>query len=176
MRVMELPDDYRLEAIWMYYGQMQESLLAVRKLALDGTQSLASFAGHTMTELENELFKMRQELDLEVSMALLAACEAIVRVDFKRRVNNRPKHPLTTQFRALFSAKENRVPFDDILDAWKSQSGAAQATGRLKQAVKYRDWLAHGRYWAQKSGIVNPSPEDILDRIQQFFEKHTDIF
>ena len=39
---------------------------------------------------------------------------------------------------------------------------AYQAAVLSNQLVKYRHWLAHGRYWTQKSGI-RPTPEQAWD-------------
>ena len=54
-------------------------------------------------------------------------------------------------FRQLRKATDDRVGVQDILDSWKSERPSYKNfCGQLKEVLKYRHWLAHGRYWVPK--------------------------
>ncbi len=52
-------------------------------------------------------------------------------------------------FQDIFEDKAFRVNLEeDILDNWKAHKPAGvDEIGQLKQILRFRDWLAHGRYW-----------------------------
>lgn len=42
---------------------------------------------------------------------------------------------------------------DDILQRWREHSDVTpRLVGDIRNAFRYRDWLAHGRYWVAKLG------------------------
>ena len=83
------------------------------------------------------------------ALTLLAAIEASFRVDYLQRNYLSKKDDLSRAFRALYKEKQQRVSLsDDILQAWLDHSDVTRAlVGNIRAAFKYRDWLAHGRYW-----------------------------
>ena len=109
----------------------------------------------------NEFFN---ELDYLTMLDLLAATEAVIRVDFLHRVYNRKKDDLSRQFRQIYQQKGNMVSLDpDILDIWKEFDPAAKRkVSDFKSALNLRHWLAHGRYWTPKLG-KDYSPNDVYD-------------
>jgi hypothetical protein len=94
------------------------------------------------------------ELDLTHSLVLLAAIEALFRVDFERRCSLRLKDDLSRTFRDWKRSRGNRIRFEeDLLEAWKKQGGlSSNLVSDIRGAMKLRHWLAHGRYWTLKSG------------------------
>jgi hypothetical protein len=64
------------------------------------------------------------------------------------------KDGLSRAFRAICKRKPDYVSLEkDIFDTWSSYaSGAHPLIGELRSAFKFRNWLAHGRYWTPKLG------------------------
>ena len=63
-----------------------------------------------------------------------------------------------------------KIKFDsEILETWVSQrSGCKKAIGDFRGAWKYRNWLAHGRYWEYNTRYYPPA---VLRIIQEMFAK-----
>ncbi len=109
---------------------------------------------------------MRRELDLEVELALCAAFEAFLHRDYRERVRLRSKGPVSAALRAVHKELGTKAGLEKLLDCWKAGLGVpARAISELKQVMKYRNWLAHGRYGEQKSGLVAPSVDMLRNRI-----------
>jgi hypothetical protein len=96
-----------------------------------------------------------------VAFALFASLEAVLRDDYHRRVRERLKDPVSRCFRALHRNLAGRVPLDHILAIWKKETGKSEVIGNFRQLAQLRDWLAHGRYWVQKSGLPSPDPGQV---------------
>ena len=94
------------------------------------------------------------ETSAAFAMSLLAAIEAAFRVDYRKRILRRRRDALSREFRSLYQLKQERVSFtDDILEAWKAQSNVSNPLiGDIRSAFRYRNWLAHGRYWRPNLG------------------------
>lgn len=114
----------------------------------------ARFALLAPSEIDRNLADRLDELDLSQSLVVLAAIEAMFRVDFEKRVNERKRDPLSRAFRKISQARGKRVSFDeDILETWKASGMIASATvSEIRGAMNLRHWLAHGRYWSAKLG------------------------
>lgn len=114
------------------------------------------FPGYTMNEVRAEMEGLLSEHDRRSALALLAALEASFRIDYLQRRYRREKDPLSRSLRAIFGRKEERASLEeDILGAWKDYSNIPSArviVQELRGALKYRHWLAHGRYWVPKLG------------------------
>lgn len=152
----------------------RRSLLALELLWREvsrGTRAIPdSVVVHpTQRESDGVMSEMRDELDREVTMALLASFEALFRTDFLDRVRGRLKDPASRDLRALHRGKGDRPDMDSILDVWKSHSSRPQRISRLKQYFDRRHWLAHGRYYVHKSGR-QPSPQDVREVGRQVLE------
>ena len=107
------------------------------------------FPGYNSDTIRKEMQARLDEHDLVVSMTVLSALEAAFRIDYSIRCQRRMKDRLSRGFRSLHVAKGLRVSFKaDILSVWARNSdiGAAKIE-ELRNAVDYRNWLAHGRYW-----------------------------
>lgn len=150
----------------VYY---RDSLVALRMLRacptdapiLEGT----GFVGLTPSEFEARISEMRRELDDQVEMSLCAAYEAQLRTDYLARSALKTKDKASIELRRLFRAHGESVELDQILEGWKKViGGLSKAIGEFRQVVKFRHWLAHGKYWNQKSGLTNPTPEEVYRR------------
>lgn len=95
-----------------------------------------------------------RELNEVVSLTMIAAAEAKLRLDFEQRVSKRRKDKISREFREIRRRRGTRVRLDeDILEAWAVAGGVGKSTiGNFRRLLNLRDWLAHGRYWAPKIG------------------------
>ncbi len=123
------------------------------------------FLGETYDKIE----RYRDELEKQAILLLTASFEAIFRVDLRLRTWRRRKarEPHTESLRNRFAGRDvlKDVPFEDILDAWKKVlGGGVKVIGNFKQVINYRHWLAHGRYWKQKSGLTEIGVYDVSER------------
>lgn len=153
-RFVSVVDDWtQPEEIWDYYERSIEALVALKSALDSGTASSGTslFSGMTLHEADGCLREMRSELDRQVSFALVASFEAILRVDFWGRVHGRFKVGPGAEFIALAREYEERVRIRDILDIWNKHSTPAGRAGSFKEVLKIRDWLGHGRYWVPKT-------------------------
>jgi len=112
------------------------------------------FAGYKPDEISDELGDRMTELDRNSAMSLLAAIEAVFRVDYLQRCYQKKKDAVSRQFREIYKAKEIHASLeDDIFEVWKNNStGSTKLIGDLRGAFKFRHWMAHGRYWTPKLG------------------------
>ncbi len=87
-----------------------------------------------------------------VCFGLISATEALLRSDFYKKVYNKEKSELAKIFRDIYKEKENRVSLEsDIIENWKICTGKSDFS-KFLISLKYRHWLAHGRYWTPKYG------------------------
>ncbi len=88
------------------------------------------------------------------AMTLLAAIEASCRVDDLQRNYGKKRDNPSRTFHPLYKKRHQRVSLlDDLLQAGFHHSDAIAAlVGDIRAAFKYRNWLAHGRYWVPKPG------------------------
>ena len=89
-----------------------------------------------------------------VSMSILSNVEAVFRIDYVIRIKKRLKDPISRKFRELFRNKGEKVGLESgILTIWREKY--PEFKGIISDfigALKYRHWLAHGRYWSPKLG------------------------
>ena len=84
---------------------------------------------------------------------VLAATEAILRIEFAARVAARRKDTLSRRYRQIHRERAARVRLEeDILAALKEEGVPASAVSGFRSALKLRHWLAHGKYWHPKLG------------------------
>jgi hypothetical protein len=103
-------------------------------------------------------------------LELLATAEAILRIDFNRRVGARKRDGLSKRFRAIKknaindararSARRARIRLDD--DILEAMTGEGIRVSEFRGALKLRHWLAHGRYWRPNLGR-NYTPEEVFE-------------
>jgi len=112
------------------------------------------FAGYDEPQVRSELQVRLAEHRRTTILTILTALEAAFRIDYLQRCYKKKKDPLSRGFRQLHSKKGSRASLDDeILDKWKQYTtGSGNLIAELKGALRYRHWLAHGRYWEPKLG------------------------
>ncbi len=167
--------------IWHYYEDIKEALaLARRSIHFSSSVGRESrFFGMTPDEFNQSLSDMRHELDFEVSLTLLASFEAIFRMDLKERARKKPKDTASRALYKLYRKHKGKVRFDDIISVWKKETSKSEVFFRLNKAMTIRHWLAHGRYWTEKSGM-KPDPctvwnigKDVFDVLPGFYQLNT---
>ena len=110
------------------------------------------FATYTSEELSNELESRIDELDKSTAFTVLAAIEAYLRIDFFQKCDKRKRDLLSKKFRELYEEKGQKLLIEDILELWMQHISRKSVISELRGALKYRNWLAHGRYWVPKCG------------------------
>ena len=121
------------------------------------------FVGMTPVEFEEALSALRGEPDCQVVMMLVASVEAVFQADLRDRVSGKKKGTLSKALRRWhkehYRRREAWINLESLLEAWKKTvSGRRQTIGRLKSLLLFRHWLAHGRYWSDKSGLGKVDP------------------
>lgn len=111
---------------------------------------------------------MRNELDDEVVLALVAGAERLFRLDYTARLGETGAPAV--RFGSLKVKFDRGVPLEEIVEVWKDLAVASQEVGRFKQMYVYRHGLAHGRYF-NKSGVYHAAPEDVDEVIQKLFDR-----
>lgn len=106
----------------------------------------------TQEEVKELLNKRIQELEKQASMALLASLEALFQVDFDCRITKRQKDKLSKYIRTA-NLISGRTSFEhEIISSWEYVHPETRRHFQpIRKALKYRHWLAHGRYWLLKS-------------------------
>ncbi len=112
------------------------------------------FDEYTAGEVSDELGERLAEADLTSSLTVLASVEAAFRVDYLQRCYRKEKDSLSRAFRIIYKVKQERASLrDEILAAWvDNYYGVRSIVGELRSVFRFRDWLAHGRYWTPKLG------------------------
>jgi len=93
-----------------------------------------------------------QELDFLFSFDIISTIEATLRFDYMERAHRKRKGEISHVFRDIYKSKKDRVRLEeDILDIWgRCKPSCKSIIGKFKGVLKYRDWIAHGRYWILK--------------------------
>jgi hypothetical protein len=121
------------------------------------TQDVHSdFFGLPHNDFLDALRDLRDEVEQRAYLAVVAAAEAVVQVDFRARVNGRAAVPLRDRARELNREERDgrRIVLEDVLDAWADLPGARRGPiSEFRQLLNHRHWLAHGRYFVNRAGV-----------------------
>jgi hypothetical protein len=125
--------------------------------------SKASQSGEVSGDEVRDLLTSRlEESDRRSRLIVLTSLEAVFKLDFKARCDQRLKDPLSRHFRELKKAKarteankmlRTRFSLDrDILKGWERYGPSVPSAliSELRRAFRLRHWLAHGRHWPLK--------------------------
>lgn len=114
------------------------------------------FFGYSSHEISDKMQTCLGELEKATTLSMFACIEANIRLDYLQRAYERRRDSLSRVMRNIHAQKSNNASLtDDLLPAWKAQQRAPDAlVNQLITAFKYRHWLAHGRYWTWKSGMI----------------------
>lgn len=177
-------------AVWDVYARSCESLSIAyaqvrvnpQLLILPIGQSLSVASptstdniGQTPRETADWFREMRNELDHWTTLALVASAEALFQVDCRDRATRKSKDIDWKPFRRLTKRAElgkQKLRLEDILDHWAQVLCKQELIGRMKQVIRHRHWLAHGRYWSCKCGNHWVEPADAWDLIH---ELHSEV-
>jgi len=112
------------------------------------------FAFYSEEEIRAERDGNLYQAGAASAMMVLASIEAAFQTEFLRRCDARQKDQLSRELRELYQDKGQRVSLsDDLLPAWKGHGALTERlTGNIRNALGYRNWLAHGRYYDPKLG------------------------
>ncbi|MEY4767983.1 MAG: hypothetical protein RL637_622 [Pseudomonadota bacterium] len=158
-----------LEEIALYYKDCESSL---RLYFSSSSPSFEQrFISYTFEEISVELDERISELGHSTSLSLLAALEAVFRIDYKERVEKRKKDCLSKALRMIHQTKELKASLEeDIFNAWLENTDVKpKLIEDLKGAFKYRHWLAHGRYWTPKMGRPDYEYSEIYQLTESIF-------
>lgn len=159
--------------MWAHHHRTLEALgLLTRAVRRGGRGPASEFRGLSSEEAEARLREVRREHDNRTVLFLVAGVEAVLQLDARARLARRVKSKgKPAHLRAELAARRdasanNRLELEQILDAWKAAVGRITQQVSFRQVLQYRHWLAHGRYWVQKSGIWRngPDPDDAWAR------------
>ncbi|MCA8921616.1 MAG: hypothetical protein KDD82_07375 [Planctomycetes bacterium] len=176
-----LDDKHQSDALWRYYECSVQALASLRSdLRAGRPVAINHFLGLTNDEVDDLLSELRAELNHEVCLALAAYFEGVLRVDMvarargSKRENEKGMRDLNRHMRGLLkeaNGEVHRVRWDEVLDAWKAV-GDSKVVGAMKPVVKFRHWLAHGRYFPERSGLGSTaSPELFMQEIDAFLQE-----
>src|SRR5687768_17286784 len=129
-----------------YYEYSLAALDLVRRSPASAFVATSKFFGLIPKEREDVLEEMRAELDHEVSLALMASIEAIIKTDFKERCKKvkQPKQ-VRKDFRQLKKASPRGVKLREILTVWQRFVMSKPAVFTVfREYLQVRHWLAHG--------------------------------
>ncbi len=168
-----------VDDVWEYYETMRAAIVQSAETAkqslLEGTDRRdPRLFGMNLTELDAYFENLFDEADQQACLFLIASAEATIRVDFHERVNEKRKDHVSRVFRDICNSRrghdKTKVRLEeDILDTWASEiTRAKTAVGTFKGALKFRHWLAHGRWWVPKLGRKY-DPSGIVQIVMDLF-------
>lgn len=108
------------------------------------------FAFYSPQEIHDERNTCLSEHGLGTSMTVLAAVEAAFRIDFELRCQSTNDDPISNHLRMIRRGRtQHLISFtEDILNGWEQEFPSGRQTiPAMREAYKFRNWLAHGRYW-----------------------------
>lgn len=130
-------------------------------------------------EHERRLRAARAELDNAFALLCIAATEATIRNFVSAIVESDRHDAFALRARRLHERFGDRVPFEEVLDLWKPATGlkshAGSEIGEFKSQYKHRHWLAHGRYWPNRSGVAQLDPTMIVSVLRGIRQVTTDF-
>ena len=153
------------------YGSFQqevELLLSAARTASPTQDKLSPrFYGLPYDDFIEELRLLRDEIEQRAYLAIVAATEAVLQVDFRTRVKARAVVVLRDHAKKLEQRERKggrRIEVEHILDGWSTVAGIRQAAiSEFKQLLGHRHWLAHGRHFVNRAG-VRDDPAFAFDR------------
>lgn len=133
----------KIENVEYYYFHSSKSL------DLYFNKNNTYFTGYSSSELKDELKENIEILDRMCSLEMLAMLEARFRMDYIYRCVHKKKDKLSLVLRTIYQEKQKKASLpDEILFSWKAvYPEHKKEIDRFKNALNYRHWLAHGRYW-----------------------------
>jgi len=141
-----------IQSYALHHQDMEQSLRLY--FSSDASSFDLRFAGYQPDKVREEMDTRLNELEFASALTVLAAVEGAFRIDYLQRCYRRERDPISKKLRAIYKERQDRARLEeDILNIWKQYAnGSSRIIGDLIGAFKFRDWLAHGRYWVPKLG------------------------
>ena len=118
----------------------------------------------TEDEIKELLGRRLDETDARSSFVILTYIESLFQLHYLNFSKNRKRIPpkLLDEYKTIRNRKNAPPSLNDhIFGAWKKAfPEEARFFGELKEALKYRHWMAHGRYFTLKS--INSDPDTVF--------------
>lgn len=136
------------------WQKVRESILKVSENAERGIKhALPLWTLHlSLSEIRHTTERVVSETGWHFSLAIMSAIEGLFNIHIQRLVSKRGKDATTRALRAKFGSRakqRERIRFEDMLDELKRADPRTTAiVGKLKDMLKFRHWLAHGRHWS----------------------------
>ncbi len=108
------------------------------------------FTNYLNDEINEEFAEQLAETGLRSSLITLAQVEAAFRVDYRLRCKLKKADEISIKFRKIYKARKERARLDeDIIATWYQHVIPQERAviSQLRGMLKFRHWLAHGRYW-----------------------------
>jgi hypothetical protein len=152
-RISFSPEVLRFEEVALSHSDIAKSIRFYYTAPSLETRD-PKFIGYSIAEIQQEQDLRLEDLDKHSVFSLFAALEASLKIDFHLRCSARKRDDLSRCFREVYKTKGDRASLEeDILEGWKTHFPSAKSLlSELKGAFRYRNWLAHGRYWTPKLG------------------------
>ena len=165
-----------IEAIWSWYYDQKEAIRSYKFNIINAIITSSSYVNSKFLTLSLDdinIYFEESELELEhlVCFNLISATEAYLRLDFYKKVYNKDKSEIGRVFREIHKSNLNKISLEnDIIENWKKVYSERKGDfSSFLGLLKYRHWLAHGRYWKPKHG-QNYNPEIIYDVAENIFD------
>jgi hypothetical protein len=154
------------------FGEYQFLGLALVAAERDADANPSAYGIKISSQSVQQRFaQLREEVDQAFTLTLFASVEASVRTHYSVCLESGDPAWLAAPARALKERTDGKPRFEDILELWKMAPDTPQRTGdsvgKLKQLYHRRNWLAHGRYWSDRSGIPTADPDSVMDAVAE---------
>lgn len=140
--VVPLPD------IALYHAMAENSLRLYHSTSNPAYST--TFANMAQSEINAQLSSLVEETEVRSILIIIARLEAAFRLDMRHRFQSKNPDDLSIALRRLYKRKPRSAKLDkDIFPIWKEHldGPGRQVLSSLKGMLKYRHWIAHGRYW-----------------------------
>lgn len=143
-RLSRSGDELPLSEVYLYKKDAEEGL----NLLFSQAEHYERFALMSAKEIQRLSMQRASELELQAIFSLMTSLEALCQLDFHDRIEKRYKDPLSKHFRASYM-QPKRISFEsDIINGWETvYPETRRFFQKIKVVLRYRHWLAHGRYW-----------------------------
>lgn len=143
-RLRRSGEEQALADVYLYKKDAEEGL----SLLFSQAEHYKRFALMTSKEIQQLFLDRLNELELQAILSLMTSLEAIFQLDFHDRIEKRYKDPLSRHFRENYK-NPKRISFEkDIITGWENvYPGTKRYFQKIRVILRYRHWLAHGRYW-----------------------------
>jgi hypothetical protein len=146
-------ENLQIEDVFRQYDYLSKSLYLY--FSPDNPNYLVIFANEKETVIRETYQARLMEVDLSLSLTLLASVEAYFMVDYVLRCKHRRKDSVSQALRAIYRRKKERAVLveDILLKAWnKNATVPPRLLNEIIRAFELRHWLAHGRWWVLRIG------------------------